>query len=313
MTSRFIGDGVMEAERGPRLEMRSWRVDRPELVVRRVCERCNNDWMSGLQNVAKPIIERLWDQEAATLDLADCRALAEWAVMTSMTIQTLDEEENWLYTEYERTVMWKAREIPRFVGIWIAQCIGHDSIYSQGRRMLSGQSDNSDRQARGNAITLAFGSLAMQVLKVIPAGNADRLKNITVSQGFGDWENIALQLWPLKGDPVIWPPARAIRCEENLEEFAGRFRGRDGDLERGFTPEQFRATADEVAGVGLAEWFRTAISSTDELDYSEALDRFGLRFATPKEKQEDPKKKEAAAKWNLEVRQDAFGAQKEHL
>jgi hypothetical protein len=51
------------------------------------------------------------------------------------------------------------------------------------------------------------------------------------------------------------------------------------------------------------------------LDCSEALDWFGLRFATPKEteKKEDPKKKEAAAKWNLEACPDASGAQKEHL
>jgi predicted metalloprotease with PDZ domain len=85
--------------------------------------------------------------------------------------------------------------------------------------------------------------------------------------------------------------------------------------ERGSTPEEFRAAAEDVAGVGLADWFRKAISSTEELDYSEALDWFGLRFATPKEteKTEDPKKKEAAAKWNLEVRPDASGAQKEHL
>jgi predicted metalloprotease with PDZ domain len=85
--------------------------------------------------------------------------------------------------------------------------------------------------------------------------------------------------------------------------------------ERGVTPEQFRAAADEVAGVSPAECFRSPISSTEELDYSEALDWFGLRFATPKEtvKTEDPKKNEAAAKWNLEVRPDASGAQKEHL
>jgi hypothetical protein len=45
------------------------------------------------------------------------------------------------------------------------------------------------------------------------------------------------------------------------------------------------------------------------------LDWFGLRFATPLEidKKEGPKKTEAAAKWNLEVRPDASGAQKEHL
>jgi predicted metalloprotease with PDZ domain len=74
--------------------------------------------------------------------------------------------------------------------------------------------------------------------------------------------------------------------------------------ERGFTPEQFRATAEEVAGVDLDEWFRKAISSTDELDYREALDWFGLRFAPA----QDP-----AKAWSLEVREDATEGQKAHF
>jgi predicted metalloprotease with PDZ domain/dipeptidyl aminopeptidase/acylaminoacyl peptidase len=72
---------------------------------------------------------------------------------------------------------------------------------------------------------------------------------------------------------------------------------------RGFRPEQFRATAEEIAGVDLKDWFRRAISSTDELDYSEALDWLGLRFATSK----------GAATWQLELRPDATAAQKSHL
>jgi predicted metalloprotease with PDZ domain len=74
--------------------------------------------------------------------------------------------------------------------------------------------------------------------------------------------------------------------------------------ERGFTPEQFRATAEDVAQADLKEWFRKAISSTEELDYHEALDRFGLRFAPA----EDPSKA-----WKLEVVAEARDAQKEHL
>ena len=42
--------------------------------------------------------------------------------------------------------------------------------------------------------------------------------------------------------------------------------------------KQFRLTAQEVAGADLKEWFRKTISSTEELDYTEALDWFGLRF-----------------------------------
>ncbi len=73
---------------------------------------------------------------------------------------------------------------------------------------------------------------------------------------------------------------------------------------RGFTPEEFRATAEEVAGVDLDRWFRNAISSTEELDYVEALDWFGLRFVPS----EDP-----AKAWTLEVRPGASEAQEARL
>jgi len=74
-------------------------------------------------------------------------------------------------------------------------------------------------------------------------------------------------------------------------------------VERGFTPEQFRQTAEEVTGVDLKEWFRKALASTEELDYAEALDWFGLRFAAPNVQS-------PASAWTLEIRDDATEAQK---
>ena len=46
--------------------------------------------------------------------------------------------------------------------------------------------------------------------------------------------------------------------------------------QRGFTPAEFRATANEVAGTSLDGFFSKAVESTEELDYTEALDWFGL-------------------------------------
>jgi len=69
---------------------------------------------------------------------------------------------------------------------------------------------------------------------------------------------------------------------------------------RGFTPEEFQATAEEVAGEGLDDWFTRALTSTEELDYDEALEWYGLRFA------ED-------GSWSMEVRPDASPEQNEHL
>ena len=47
---------------------------------------------------------------------------------------------------------------------------------------------------------------------------------------------------------------------------------------RGFMPNEFRATAEAVAGKPLSGWFAHALDSTGELDYAEALDWLGLTF-----------------------------------
>lgn len=48
--------------------------------------------------------------------------------------------------------------------------------------------------------------------------------------------------------------------------------------DKGYTPEQFYAVMSEAAGTDLRSWFAKTAESTDELDYTEALDYFGLRF-----------------------------------
>jgi predicted metalloprotease with PDZ domain len=47
---------------------------------------------------------------------------------------------------------------------------------------------------------------------------------------------------------------------------------------KGYTPHQFYQLMSEVAGADLAGFFASAAESTAELDYTEALDFFGLRF-----------------------------------
>jgi len=76
--------------------------------------------------------------------------------------------------------------------------------------------------------------------------------------------------------------------------------------ERGFTPEEFEATAAEVAGADLGGWFARAVRSTDELDYDEMLEWWGLRFA-------DADPADPSTAWRLEVRPDATGEQRGRL
>jgi predicted metalloprotease with PDZ domain len=48
--------------------------------------------------------------------------------------------------------------------------------------------------------------------------------------------------------------------------------------ERGFTPEQFREVAEKVSGAPLADFWSRWVKGTDELQYTETLATFGLRF-----------------------------------
>jgi predicted metalloprotease with PDZ domain len=73
---------------------------------------------------------------------------------------------------------------------------------------------------------------------------------------------------------------------------------------KGFTPEQFRKTTEEVAGVDLQAWFKKTVGSTEELDYGQALDWFGLRLVPG-----DGKTKA----WRLAIRDDATEAQRGRL
>jgi predicted metalloprotease with PDZ domain len=72
----------------------------------------------------------------------------------------------------------------------------------------------------------------------------------------------------------------------------------------GFTPEQFRAVASEVAGADLTDWFHRALDTTEELNYDEALAWFGLEFMGG----EDSK-----ARWQLVIRPDANKRQRAQL
>lgn len=74
--------------------------------------------------------------------------------------------------------------------------------------------------------------------------------------------------------------------------------------EKGFTAEQFRKVAEDIAGNDLQSWFKKAVGSTEELAYDDALDWFGLHFAPGNANTKS---------WRLEIREDATTAQRGRL
>jgi predicted metalloprotease with PDZ domain len=73
---------------------------------------------------------------------------------------------------------------------------------------------------------------------------------------------------------------------------------------RGYTAAQFNQTVSDAAGFDAGALLHTLIATTEEVDYVEMLEWFGLRFGAS----DDP-----AKAWTLEARPDATPAQRAHL
>lgn len=105
--------------------------------------------------------------------------------------------------------------------------------------------------------------------------------------------NVAISYYT-KGAIVAWlldaKIRRATNDAKSLDDLMRvayqRFSG-----ERGFTPEQFKATAEEVARTPLAAFFHDTVETAGDLDYREALDWFGLRFRQPEPARQGTQKK----------------------
>lgn len=64
------------------------------------------------------------------------------------------------------------------------------------------------------------------------------------------------------------------------QQFAGR---------KGYTEQDFRKVASDVADMDLSDWFAGTVDGTDELDYQPALDYLGLEFVADKNEGKDKK------------------------
>jgi predicted metalloprotease with PDZ domain len=105
--------------------------------------------------------------------------------------------------------------------------------------------------------------------------------------------NVAISYYT-KGAVVAWlldaKIRRATNDAKSLDDLM-RLAYQRYSGERGFTPEQFKATAQEVAGVPLAAFFHDTVETPGELDYRDALDWFGLRFKAPEPPKDGTPKK----------------------
>lgn len=221
---RLLGEtppGRMDAERG-RDEKWSWPLAKSALKVKFVCARCNNGWMSRLENRVKPIICALLSEDTITLDSGDQTTLAVWSLKNAMVLETLRPSRPWFYTKADRRELMDTLEPIQRTSIWITKCFGHLRTYCAASD-LKGVAGQSGDQVEAYVTTMCFGPLAIQVLSTKLPNSILVGTTITADVRPGPWDSVTLQIWPPRQERVGWPPSVALSGEVGLLTFGERW------------------------------------------------------------------------------------------
>lgn len=177
--------------------------------LRIVCKKCNETWMSGLQNAAKPILGRLavgdW---SVPLDEPMQLCLASWAVMFTMTLEFADEL-TIAISEDERERFRLRTEFPANSYVLIGRNDGSPAdFFHRGLSLYSAATPPSVApRCNVQVSTFLFGSVVFQVF----TGHAPAICSADFSADMAKYgPSLALQpIWPIR-HPVVSRPAYAV-------------------------------------------------------------------------------------------------------
>ncbi len=183
----------------------------PTVIVRAVCSKCNNGWMSDLETLVQPTLGEMIRGRAVTLTPADQVDIAAWASKTAMALEAYEPSTSVSRPEDRALVRDHCRP-PEHHRIRLA-C--RDEYFEPVLTKFSVARSASAPDDRPDtfAFTIAIGFLIVQVWgghgAEIPSG---------LAQG-GTKIGRAFMVWPPVPSSVSWPTAHALTDDE-LESFA---------------------------------------------------------------------------------------------
>jgi hypothetical protein len=187
-----------------------------EVTVRRVCAKCNNGWMSELEERAKPILKPLIRAGSRTLSANDADTVAFWCMKTALLFQLTHPDRREAPDDHYRWVYEKGTPPPNAF-IWAAGYKG-TRWSSWYMHQILGLRDPgaSETTGRGYCMTVVTGAFVFQVTGV------DAIEPMEVEKA-SEQEPYILQLWPSKRRMAISLPPPLLLNDMSLPQFADPF------------------------------------------------------------------------------------------
>jgi hypothetical protein len=170
--------------------------------VRRVCDKCNNGWMSRLQEEAKPVLLPLLTDRWKPISPKSQDIIARWAMMFTMVNEFRDVRTVAIRAEDRQKFMEKGRPLDQwaiFVGHYL-RGIKHGACWHRSLGIqLAPKSGPVDETYTGQSTVLAFGSLL-----ILAMSNSSRDWHLPTSAEMPSWLALS-QIWPAASVPIQRP------------------------------------------------------------------------------------------------------------
>jgi hypothetical protein len=175
----------------------------PHLEIKCVCSKCNNGWMSRLEDANVPLIGCLMQDIALSLDESQQRTVAAWAVKTVMVMDA-SRRHGQFYTRTECRQLRLSLSVPPHTMVWLGRYSGVNNLAIYGTDLWEGGTPDDPRAIHGYANTTFVGYLAIQVLTLRPP-RQDGDRAVTIQPRKGPWDSLLVKVWPFE-KIIRWPP-----------------------------------------------------------------------------------------------------------
>ncbi len=200
------------------------RAQRFEIDAPVVCRPCNNEWMSQLESLVKPIlIPLISSTTSASRNVAalDCVTIATWFTMKAVILDHLHvlthENLKPFFSPQQRTALKAHLTPPGRIEVWLgrrdAPSVGMFDAAGFGTTYYE-LTTKAFRYVRCYVVTFAANELVIQ-LRALRSGKKGTPVPPSVPFYYNPiratWSDFLIELWPNLPDPAHWPPRLQLR------------------------------------------------------------------------------------------------------
>jgi hypothetical protein len=177
-----------------------------------VCAHCNGGWMSNrVEQLVKPIMIPLFENQTARLWPADQEKIAAWAVMKYMVADSQDGSRKATAHHAQRRRMWR-KQLPPLHGwgVWVGMkdridpnlplSWGSTAFPALSPKQAKKRVSKGTPHRNSDAATQVVGKLFFHVIHS-PATNLVRDFSFNLPNG-----GVLCRIWPPTNASIVWPP-----------------------------------------------------------------------------------------------------------